>query len=346
LNLPKIGQGTGENSWTEEYANVLRFGVSVGMNFIDTAECYGNEEVVGKAIKEIRRDVILATKFSPENSYNINHSLERSLKKLGTDYVDIYQMHWPYPGVPLQDIVGSMIEIKKQGKVKEIGLSNLYVEDLVSLGNDLREIYSIQLEYNLFDRSIEHDMVQFCDTNDVKIIGYSPLDQGRIVDGNDNKKVIKQIADKYEKTEGQIVLQWLVKKSNVLVIPASKNKNRTRDNGESMSFNMEEKDFEKIDSITGNDISYIAAKDINVVPQGRNNSFVYTTLQEAKENQKGFCPSPVELAEHISEYSNPKPVRVVRNEDSFDLVEGRTRYWAMVIANGFESKIPVYIRGY
>ena len=128
--LPKIGQGVGEYNWKDKHSRIIREGIYLGANLIDTAESYddGNsEKIVEKAIRGIRDKVIIATKFSPENhrKEDVVKSLEKSLKRLNTDYIDIYQLHWPNPDVNIGETLESLVRLKESGKILEIGMSNL-----------------------------------------------------------------------------------------------------------------------------------------------------------------------------------------------------------------------------
>ena len=191
LDFPKIGQGIGEYRWDDSNQKLIRYAALNGLNFIDTAGDYDNgnsERVIGMAIKGIREKVILSSKFSSHNnSYSkVLKSLDNSLKKLNTDYLDIYQLHWPNPSVLIEETIEALNFLKTNGKIRYIGFGNLTLEELKSI-HKLIKFDTFQIEYNLFDRSIEPDIYNFCLENNILIIGYSPLDQGYIADGNIKK---------------------------------------------------------------------------------------------------------------------------------------------------------------
>src|ERR1017187_10284944 len=123
IRLPEIALGTWQYQGGVE---PLRAGIALGANFIDTAEAYGTEEVVGQAIKGIREKVFLATKVSPRHFRrpDVIRAAEQSLRRLNTDYIDLYQLHWPNYSVPIGETMAAMEELVETGKIRFIGLSN------------------------------------------------------------------------------------------------------------------------------------------------------------------------------------------------------------------------------
>ena len=355
IKLPAVGQGMGQYKWDDSQIEVLRAGIDLGMNFIDTAEGYDNghsEEIIGKAIKGIRDKVIVGTKFSPEhNSYeDVLRAAEGSLRRLQTDYVDLYQIHWPNPSIPLEDTIAAMERLVTEGKVRCIGVSNLYLRQLREAQSALvnEKVVSLQTEYNLFDRMIEDETLPFCSHNRILIIAYSPLDQGRIADGVTRSNLLGKLARKYDKTSAQIALRWLINKPPVIAIPKAKNIKHLKENASAVDFDIEEKDITEIDRIFERLRIYVLPDRIRVSIQGQANRLVYQTIEEAKENRLGHVPSPTDLAKSIVEEGAIKPIRLIRTMNTsgkydYDLVEGRIRYWAWVIACG-NIPIPAYVR--
>ena len=152
LDFPKIGQGIGAYKWNDSNQRLIRHAALNGLNLIDTAEEYddGNSEcVIGSAIKGIRDKVILSSKFSPHNnSYSkVLQSLDNSLKRLNTDYLDIYQLHWPNPSVPIEETIEALNLLKTNGKIRYIGFGNLTLAELKSI-HKLIKIDTFQIEYN------------------------------------------------------------------------------------------------------------------------------------------------------------------------------------------------------
>ncbi|MFA4905602.1 MAG: aldo/keto reductase [Candidatus Margulisiibacteriota bacterium] len=352
FKLPAIGQGMGEYPWDDSQISVIRAGIDLGMNLIDTAEEYDrgrSEEIVGKAVKGIRDKAVLSTKFSPRHnsSDEVSKAAEGSLRRLGTDHIDLYQIHWPNPSIPLEETLAAMERLVKDGKVRFIGLGNSYLGEVKRAGQLLKNnrIASLQVEYNLFDRIIEKEILPYCEANDVFIIGYSPLDKGRIGDGPEQKKLVLDLAKKYGKTPAQIALRWLIAKKPVVVIPKAGSLKHLQENAAAADFDLDPKDQEVIGRVFLQPEKDVLPSRIKVTVQGEGNRKVYQTIEQARENRLGYVPGPAELAENLKAEKNVKPVRLVRTSGQYDyeLVEGRIRYWAWVLAHG-DRPIPSYIR--
>lgn len=360
--ISAIGQGTGfdldEGFSQKELTEILRKGVDLGMTLIDTGENYRNGEseiIVGKAIKGIRNKVIVATKFLPQHSSykKLIKAAKGSLRRLGTDYIDLYQLHWLNPKVPFDKTASALISLKKRGLILHIGVSNLSKKELIefkkALGNE--EVVSLQSEFNLFERTIEQNsLLSYCRKNKITVIAYSPLDQGRIdLMDNTQKALLLKLAEKYKKTITQIILRWVISKPQVVAIPKTTNKKHLRENATSCDFNLSDEDKKVIDRAFSLRLRFIKSFNIRVSEQGERNYKAYQTLEEAIENKLGLTPSPVELAESIKSGGFLKPVRLIRTKNKFrsfeyDLIGGRLRYWAWVIAFGGKKRIPAYIR--
>lgn len=358
--IPAIGQGCmgiggGLNRDTKsdkEYIASIQHGINLGMTLIDTAEVYGeghSEEIVGKAILGKRSEIFLCTKFSPENNYysNVIHSCDNSLSRLKTNYIDLYQIHWPNPLVQLEETLRAMEDLIQEGKVRHIGVSNFSMKQIYEAKNSLKKtiLFSNQVEYNLFDRYIEKSILPYCQQNNMAVIAYSPLNKGKL---NNNHEILNELSLKYQKSISQIILNWLIFHKNVIVIPKSANLKHVDENAKSADFIMEESDYKIISEKINPHPKLISPQKICVSTKGYGNRKVYQTLQEALDNKLSFVPSPSQLANEIKNEDEIKPVRLIRREQKsdefeFDLVEGRIRYWAWVIAYGFKKNIPSLI---
>jgi len=362
LQIPVIGQGCmgiggelkNDSSMDKQQVEALQLGIELGMTMIDTAEVYGgghSEEIVGKAVLGQRDKVIIASKFSPENnSYeDVLQSAENSLKRLKTDFIDLYQIHWPNPSIPIEETIRALEKLLKQGKIRYIGLSNFSVNEIREAQSFLNEtvIVSNQVEYNLFDRFIESSILPFCRKEKMSLLAYSPLDKGNMAGKWDE---LQKIADKYSKTAAQVALNWLVQQASVVVIPKATNLKHIQENATSIDFKLNKEDQTLIDQIFQAEPERISTDSICVSPEGEGNRKVYQTLEQALENGLEFAPSPSDLANDIIKGEPIKPVRLIRNNDasspySYDLIEGRIRYWAWVIAHQKKkSPIPSLIR--
>jgi len=162
--------------------DTVRAAVGAGINMFDTAEFYNDgfaEEILGKGLAGLRHQVMVATKVWPENltADKLIQACEGSLKRLNTDYIDLYQIHWPNWDVPLEESFGAMEKLKQAGKIRFVGVSNFGVRDLTD-ALDCAEVVSDQLVYSLLFRAIEFEILDKCQAARVGVLAYSPLAQG------------------------------------------------------------------------------------------------------------------------------------------------------------------------
>ena len=357
--MSRIGQGgefdpRGTNT-TKQIA-AIRLGLDLGLTLLDTAEVYGNgfsEEVIGQAIHNNRSKVFLASKFSPENAAfkNVIYSAEKTLLRLKTDYIDLYQVHWPNPKIPISETMAAMEQLVSDGKILNIGVSNFSKLELIEAQNSLQDckIFSNQVEYNLFDRFIEQEILSYCQSNGINVIAYSPLFRGKVVDGEKSKKLMVELSSKYNATFSQIALSWLTSKELVYAIPKSTKEVNIRENASALNLKLDLEDIIKIHKTCASSPTLVDTEKIRVILNGDRNSDAYQTLADALENKMNLSPSPSELAKFLKIGEPTKPVRLIPNRDAdskyeYDLVEGRLRYWAWVIAFEGSRPIPSYVR--
>jgi diketogulonate reductase-like aldo/keto reductase len=236
VQLPEIGLGTWQYRGGVE---ALRKGISLGAFLIDTAEMYGTEGIVGKAMKGQRQQVFIATKVSGNHlGYDdVIRAAENSLKRLGTDCIDLYQIHWPDPSVPIRETMRAMETLVDMGKVKFIGVSNFYVGNLEEAQAAMTryKIVSNQVKYSLLRRGIEEDMLPYCQRNHITVIAYSPLDKGGLTSkpffrNRAAMNVLQKVALETGKTLAQVALNWCISRPNVIAIPKSEKVERVIEN--------------------------------------------------------------------------------------------------------------------
>ena len=221
VRVPEIGFGTWNYKGGVE---PLRAAIECGARLIDTAEAYDTEEVVGDAIRGRRHQVFLATKVLPRNfkRRDLIAAAERSLRRLGTDHVDLYQLHWPNLTIPIEEPMSGMERLVDAGKVRFIGVSNFTVRDLIraQLALGTRRIVSNQVRYSLIERTIEGGLLQYCQKNGITVIAYSPfstnLDK---IKAADPVGLLPRIAEATSRSEAQVALNWCIKKEMVIAIP-------------------------------------------------------------------------------------------------------------------------------
>src|SRR5438094_9175634 len=210
VSLPEIGVGTFNYKGGVE---PLRTAIALGAGLIDTAESYGTEEIVGEAIKGNRDRVFVADKVSPAHFRRsaLLLAAECSLQRLRTDYIDLYQLHRPNYTVPIQETMAAMEELVEQGKIRFIGVSNFSVAELKKAQAALSKykIVSNQVRYSLVERSIELELLHYCQENRVTVIAYSPLAKGlHCIKLRDPENILVDVAAMTGKTQSQVALNW------------------------------------------------------------------------------------------------------------------------------------------
>ncbi len=265
--IPVLGLGTWEigggmsrdTSRDKESITAIRCAVEFGYNHIDTAEMYGgghSEELVGHAIKDFdRKSLFITTKVLPDHlRYNdCIKAAERSLKRLKTDYIDLYLIHVPNPRIPLQETMRAMDTLLEQGKIRFIGVSNFSVEQLKEAQKYTEnKIVNNQIEYNLLTRhngmynvNIESEIIPYCQENGIIITAWKPLLKGRLF--REKNKLLEELIEKYNKTIAQIAINWLISKKNIITIPKSTNLDHIKENMGALGWHLEKEDMKKLD---------------------------------------------------------------------------------------------------
>ena len=324
---------------------ILQQGIELGMNFIDTAELYGGghaEELVGEAITGRRSQVFLASKFNPNNNRpsDMEHALSGSLKRLKTDYLDLYQMHWSNPAVPLEDTLAGMTQLVEKGIVRYIGLSNVPLPELEWAVKNAN-IASVQYEYNLTERSIESKILPFCKQHSITVLAYSPLDRGR---NYDQIPALATLSKKYGITNAQLMLNWAISHESVIGLTMTTNPAHLFDAISAVNIELDKEDITVLEESTKCPLIQIMPREISVKALSYRE---YETLNEAILNERDLIPYPVELAKNIQKYEIQKPIRIKKitnnkKQKMYELVSGNITFWAWVIAFGWESPLPAY----
>jgi len=249
--VPVIGMGTwtmgnqasGNDRSTEIEA--LRRGIELGMVLIDTAEAYGYgkaEGLVAEAVAGRRDEVLIATKVSPEHFHydDVLMSCDSSLQRLGIKQIDLYQLHWPNPRVPIRESMRAMEQLVNQGKIRYIGVSNFSAEQTMEAQESLskNEVVSNQVQYSLTSRSIERSLFPYCEREKITIIAYSPLDRGKIPG-----RIPKRITEKYGMSPAQVMLNWVTYKDSVVAIPKAASVGHIEENSRSVTPRLSAEDY-------------------------------------------------------------------------------------------------------
>lgn len=251
--VPALGQGTwnmGDDSRKrKEEIEALQTGIELGMTVIDTAEMYGNgrsEQLAGEAIKGKRDRVFLISKVLPSHASRQGtiKACEESLRRLNTGYLDLYLLHWQ-SRYPFAETVEAMLTLQNSGKIRRWGVSNMDVrqmEEFFALpGGD--GCSADEVLYNLTRRGIEYDLLPWCEERQVPVIAYSPVEQGRLL----KEPSLIEIARAHRATPAQIALAWVLRKPGIIAIPKAATPAHVRENHESLSITLTEKELQLLD---------------------------------------------------------------------------------------------------
>lgn len=296
LRVSSIGLGCMGMSWAyglpdeKESLATLNRALELGINFFDTAEMYGpftNEELLGKAFKGRRDEVVIATKFGfkIENGMiagtnsrpeNVRRVAEESCKRLRTDYIDLFYQHRVDPGVPIEETVGAMAELVRAGKVRYLGLSEAGAET-IRRAQKVHQISALQSEYSLWERGIEDKILPTIRELGIGLVPYCPVGRGFLTGqikkyedipegdyrredprykGDNFKKnlelvdLVKRVATRHGATPAQIAIAWLLQKGDDIVpIPGTKRVNYIEENAAAWNVVLEKNDVDELDSL-------------------------------------------------------------------------------------------------
>jgi diketogulonate reductase-like aldo/keto reductase len=257
--MPVLGQGTwnmGEDpAARRDEVAALRLGLDLGMTMIDTAEMYGEggaEEMVGEAIAGRRDEVFLVSKVYPHNAdrRGVQAACERSLRRLGTERIDLYLLHWR-GNVPLAETLEAFVRLREQGKIGDFGVSNFDLDDMLEAaalpGGEL--VATDQVLFNLTRRGIEWDLLPWCRERRIPLMAYSPLEsnpqeQGRLL----GDPQLAAVARRHGVTPAQVALAWLLRQDGVAVIPKAVRPQHVRENRAALDLDLAPEDLAQLDA--------------------------------------------------------------------------------------------------
>src|SRR5919204_6020732 len=252
--IPVLGLGTwrmGESAASRRHeVAALRTGIELGMTVIDTAEMYadgGAEEVVGEAIKDRRDDVFVVTKFYPRNATRerMARACERSLKRLGTDRIDLYLLHWR-GDAPLRETLAGFKDLLDAQKIRFAGVSNFDVDDLEGLAQlkDFEIVVTNQILYNLVRRAAETGVIPWMRQRRRPIIAYSPIEEGLLT--HPDHPVLAKVAARHRATCAQIALAWVIREKGVVAIPKAASVAHVREDRGAADITLSRRDLDEL----------------------------------------------------------------------------------------------------
>ncbi len=250
MDLPRLGLGTWEmgNDPAQRAQEIaaLRLGLDLGLTLIDTAEMYGSgraERLVGEAIAGRRDEVCLVTKVLPSNASRegVRRACERSLKRLGTDRIDLYLLHWPGEH-PVAETVEGFERLARDGKILRWGVSNFDVDDLAELGG--APCAANQIYYNLAHRGAERRVIPWCRAHGVVVQAYTPLDQGRLADAEG----VRGIAARHGVAPAAVALAWTLREPGSAAVAKSASPRRVREFAAALALRLAPGDLHELDA--------------------------------------------------------------------------------------------------
>ncbi|SFE62875.1 aldo/keto reductase [Alteribacillus iranensis] len=250
IEMPWIGLGVYQAEEGKEVETAVKTAIDAGYRSIDTATLYGNEEGVGKAIKDSgvsERELFITTKvWNDDHGFdNTLAAFEKSRRKLGVEQIDLYLIHWPVPGL-YKETWRALEELYKEGKVRAIGVSNFMQHHLEDLIKDA-EINPMVNQVEFHPRLYQKDLQQYCQNHHIQLEAWRPLGKGDLL----NHEVVTRIADKHGKTPAQVLIRWCYE-NKVVTIPKSVTPERIRSNARIFDFSLDSEDMEAISSINEN----------------------------------------------------------------------------------------------
>lgn len=251
--VPAFGQGTwhmGEaGGYAAEEEASLRLGIELGITLVDTAEMYGNgraEEIVARAAAGHRDELFIVSKVLPYNASakGTIEACERSLKRLKTDCIDLYLLHWR-GSVPLAETLAAFDRLQLDGKIRHHGVSNFGVDDMREWAalKGGSAVASNQILYNLTRRGPEWDLIPWCRERRITIMAYSPIEQGRML----GHKTLADVARRRGATPAQVALAWLLRQDGMMVIPKARNAGHLRENLGALDLTLDAADLADLD---------------------------------------------------------------------------------------------------
>ena len=259
ISLPKIGFGTARlggyfsnGSKDGFFLSALQSALELGYLHFDTAEIYGfgrSESLIGQALREARtkrENVSITSKVWPTNlSYKgVLGACGNSLRRLKTDYIDLYLIHWSNPFVPFRESFRALNQLVREGRVKQIGVSNFKIKLLQQAQNLCKTpIITNQIPYSITERTyVKNGVLEYCQQNDIMVTAYTPVNHGHLK----SSPTLQSIADAHHATPYQIALAWLIAQPRVIAIPMSFNSKHQKENFESAAIQLTQSDMDQL----------------------------------------------------------------------------------------------------
>ena len=368
VQISCIGMGTigaGDRSGATESSIIqrlatLEYGLDRGVNLIDCGEDYEGgfaEQVLGRLLEHHRNRIFLATKFSPANSSSkrLRKSLEGSLRRLKTDRIDLYQLHWPNAAVPLAETMETLRLLQNEGKIRFIGMGNCSFHMVRQAEHflDGEQILTNQVKLNLVNNPIFTEPTYFddCATHTLLTLAYGIMGQGNLQIPKQAKSFAEELCLERNITRSQLFIIWALSHANTGVLIRSMNYEHIDENLSVAEMMLSASDRDRLTTMFSSCRRLVPVNCIQVVSRDPDPSHpIYTSLKEALDNRYGICPSVEMLASQIADGEPFRPVELLEvgkmdGAPFYELIQGRMRYWAWIYLHGTEGVVPAVILG-
>jgi myo-inositol catabolism protein IolS len=356
LGIGTIGAGSGETATEnsiKERLDSFALALDLGANFFDVGEDYEDgfaEKILGRFAKGQRHKLLIATKFTPKHAAyeDLLRAAEGSLRRLQTEYIDIYQMHWPNSTIPLDETIAAMERLMREGKVLSIGLSNCSIQFAKSVNALLvgARVATNQVKFNAFNRPTAAEPNYFTESVHERLtsLAYGIFGQGKMQFGDEARSLIRSLCQKYLVSEAQLLIAWILTFPRTVALIRSMNQEHIRKNIAATDLVLDAADADSLTSCFRIVVREIPVARIMVSNSDPDVSHkIYMSLKEALLNEHELYPDVKTIASEIEAGDSFRPVELIPDGQNYQLVQGRMRYWAWRYLHGVDSMIPAVI---
>lgn len=344
---------------TKNRQKIYQFAYHNGINLFDTAELYGegySEFILGKTFRKIRKHIVISSKVNPDNctSYLLEKSLKRSLKNLNTDYIDLYQLHWPNPFIEFEETFTTIDKFLQKGYIRYVGVCNFTPEMIIVANKYLKKskIISNQIELNLFYHQDLYNDIKFYEKMNISILGYGALSHLNILKKSKLQKSFLKLQNKYpQKSLNEILIRYFTTFKEVTLLTKTDNLDHLKENLSAFDFTLEEEDYKTIKKLFKKELDFISLKKITIpkiyketITELNQKSSAYEIIK----NYSNLIPSPLSLAKMYAQYNFFKPIKLIDENnhytlDTYDFWGEYKKYLAWKLLYEFSKPIPAII---
>lgn len=344
---------------TENRQKIYQYGFDHGINLFDSAELYGEgyaEFVLGKTFQRNRKDIIISCKVNSDNATSslLEKSLKRSLKNLNTDYIDIYQLHWPNPFVEFEETFTTLDSFVQKGYIRYIGVCNFTPEMIIQANKYTKgnKIISNQIELNLFCHQNLYNDIKFYEKMNISILGYGTLNHLNVLRESKLQESFLELQNKYSKKNiTEILIRYFTTFKQVILLTKTDNLDHLKSSLSSFDFALEEDDCRVIKELLKKELSSISLKEI-IIPRIYKETVIElnekSSAEEIVKNNSKLIPSPLLLSKIYTKYNFFKPIKLIEKNglytlDTYDFWGEYKKYLAWKLLYEFTKPIPAVI---